>query len=890
VLKARGAIATGLSLALGALVLPLSAGCADDPGEIQKAPCCPRGGRATEGGSHAGSDGGSAGRPGVDPGRTIDGSVDASPASPPRGDAASCNCADTGAAPPPLGPIALENQKPGSSTWVITQGAARHEVEGYASATSAAPGQGVDLFINVAEPHPVRWELYRLGYYGGVGGRLVAVGAPFAATPQPPCPADPNTGLVECAWAPSAAVQIADDWVTGQYLFKLVRDDGFESYVPLVVREARPRAKLVYQASVVTWQAYNLWGGASLYLNQLPSSSGFTGTKAYRVSFDRPYEYERPISVEQPETEFGAGHLFHAERWMIQWLEKKGYDVAYVTNVDVDETPDLLAGRSLFLSVGHDEYWSGPERTALDRARDQGVSLGFFSANTGYWRVRLEPATSGAPRRVVTCYKTASLDPEGKTSNASTRFRDPPVARPEDALIGQMYELFTRMDAFPLVVGDTSHWVYEGTGMHTGDTLPHLVGYEWDRLHADRSSPPGVEVVATSSTFSQVGFSEDSNMTAYYPTASSVVFSAGTIAWAWGLGKPGFQDDRVARITENVIARAGLRPSEPTVVAPPAPPTDVGSAARVVLVAGSGVPGYADGAGPQARFNVPVGVAEDAAGNVYVTESRNHRVRKIAPDGTVTTLAGCGPTDQTSGSFADGKGSAACFSVPSGIVVGPNGTAYVADTKNHRVRAIAADGTVSTYAGNGTGGGGDSVDLLSAALGYPRGLALGPDGDLYVVAAGAIRRIAPTGVTTVATDTKEISGVAVAPDGTVYAVSTGGATIAVVRNGALVPLVNPLGRFGDQAGPGDTAMLRPAEGLGVDGDSLVFSDSANYKVRRVALSGDRSVTTLVGSGLAGAALGTGAAARVVNPRGLSVTSRGVLIADSGNHRILRVTP
>src|SRR5205823_4381052 len=113
----------------------------------------------------------------------------------------------------------------------ITQAASNHEVEGYASSTSAAPGDVVTLFVNTTTARTFRWQLYRVGYYGGYGGRLVGVSDPISVSPQPACPVDATTGLVECAWKPTTTVTVDSTWSTGQYVFKLVRDDGFQSYI-----------------------------------------------------------------------------------------------------------------------------------------------------------------------------------------------------------------------------------------------------------------------------------------------------------------------------------------------------------------------------------------------------------------------------------------------------------------------------------------------------------------------------------------------------------------------------------------------------------------------------------------------------------------------------------
>jgi hypothetical protein len=677
--------------------------------------------------------------------------------------------------------------------------------------------------------------------------------------------------MVECLWEPTFTLDLDPGLVTGQYLIKLIRDDGFQSYVPLVVRESEPRAPLLVETNVTTWQAYNTWGGSSLYDNALPASVGFTPARAYRVSFDRPY---------------GGTDFEGPENSMLRWLEMKGYDVAYSTNVDLAEPSHLLDGRKLFMVAGHDEYWTVAELDAVEAARDKGVSLAFFAANSGYWRMRLDPSSGGAPSRIITCYKDASIDPQGTTPEATAKFRDAPFGRPENGLSGAGYVAYTRMDPFLMIVTNPTHWVYEGTSVALGDPLSHLIGNEWDAVRNNSVSPASLEVLAHSNALAHNGSAVASDMTVYYPTASSIVFSAGTIAWANGLSVPPYASRRVQRVTENVLARAGLPPETFTEV-PPEPLTDIGSASKVTVVAGSREGGYLDGPGAEAKFTEPAGIAADAAGVLYVTDNGNYRVRRIATDGTVSTLAGGGR-----GPFRDGTGEDAAFRTPTGIAVGPDGRIYVSDTGNARIRAITPDGVVTTFAGNGEGASVDAQDPLSASFISPRGLAFAPDGSLYVADANAmnLRRIAADGVTTAALDTQELSGVAVAPDGTVYAVSQSGFVVSVLKAGVLVPIAGSVGEAGDLPGRGTHARLRPAEGLIVDNGSLVVTDTGNYKVRRIALSPDYTVTTLAGDGRAGSETGTDSAFHLVNPRGVARTPTGYVVADSGNNRILRIEP
>lgn len=777
-----------------------------------------------------------------------------------------------------MNPIERENAMPGSDGWLITRAAENHEVEGYASVTSVAAGSSFTLHVNVSEARPVRWEAYRIGYYRGDGGRLVAQGESRRVEPQPACPIDRATGLIECRWSAAFTVATSASWVTGEYLFKLIRDDGFEQYVPMIVREPSPRAPLLFQASVNTWQAYNDWGAMSLYVNG--RDEVFTGPHAYAVSFDRPYSAG----------DNGSGEMLSWEMRMARWLEQRGYDVAYVTNVDVDATPEVLRGRRMFLSVGHDEYWTTAERDAVEAARDAGLNIGFFTADTATFHVRYAPSSGGAERRTVVCYKVdgAASDPERGTPRQTTRFAEPALNRPENALLGVMYAQWTGGARFPMVVRDASHWIYEGTNVERGDTLPGIVGSEYDRLHDNGRTPRNIEVVAESPGLSTEGIVESSHATVYYPTPTSLVFAAGTLSWALALGRTDMIDARVQRMTENILARAGLPVATPTAPAPRGAPVSPGTAAEVTLLAGDGAAGYVDGPAATARFDAPAGLAAASDGALYVTDSRNHRVRVIR-GATVSTLAGCGPSGVArSNLFRDGAGDGACFDLPTGIAVGPDGTVYVSDTGNNRIRAITAAGVVSTYAGAGSAGRNDAA-RERATFSLPRALAFGADGALYVADAGndAIRRITGAGVTTVSRDLVGAMGLAIGADGTMY-VTTAQATLLSV-GASTTRLAGSRGEYAFADGPAADARVNPGDGVALLGRRVVFADSLNHRLRALSLD-DHAVTTLVGDGRRGAGVGAGATTQLAVPRGVTAYREGLALADAANHRVLYVRP
>lgn len=453
---------------------------------------------------------------------------------------------------PAWNPVAAENALPGDRGWQLHQRAAPGQLEGYAGAPSVNHGDPIDVHVRADGRHTLSWKLYRMGWYGGAEGRLQASGGPVPVGPQPTPAPSADSGLVECRWPAAFTIPTDPAWVSGVYLVALTRDDGPQSYVPFVLRDDERRGAAVFQSSVATWQAYNGWGGRSLY----PPWKG-SGPAAQEVSLDRPYDEGN-----------GAGEYFRWEHEAVKWAESRGYDLVYVTNVDLDRDPSLLAGQAIFLSVGHDEYWSAPARDGLEAALAGGLSAAFLSGNSMFWQIRLEPSRStGAPRRTIVCYKQLSrtTDPLRGTPLETTQWRNPPVSRPENAVLGVFYAASLRWDA-AFVVTNAGHWIYEGTGLHDGDAIPGIVGYETDRTSHDARwpTPAGTDVIARSPVV-DVNRGPDFHEAAVRALpGGGFLFAAGTIEWAWGLAKDGLADRRVQRMTENVLRRAGLEPATPT--------------------------------------------------------------------------------------------------------------------------------------------------------------------------------------------------------------------------------------------------------------------------------------------------------------------------------------
>jgi hypothetical protein len=473
--------------------------------------------------------------------------------------------------PPAPGPgrVRRENMRNGTDVWELPVHG-KGEAEAYASDTSVAPGERI-AFAVASSAATAAITLYRLGWYGGRGARPVARWPRVSIPAQPQATTDPVTGLIRAPWTPAVEERVSEGWVSGLYLGVVTPARGAPQYFTFVVRETRPSTPILFISSTTTHQAYNSWGGKSLYPDDSTGSNTISGgTNAVVAGWDRPYASYR-----------GAGLVLRWEYPFVRWLESRGYDVAYAVDVDLERHPELLAGRRLMVFAGHSEYWSVAMRAALEGAIAAGTNVALFSANEIYWRVRFEPRHAG-PYRTVSCYRRASIDPDAVSdpTHATTKWREPPSVQPESVLIGQMYgHVVLTPGNFVCTAPD--HWIYQGTGMRAGDEILNLIGQEYDRFWPDLGlSPPGTQILAVSPVRPNLGHETViyggpapneprdpvHNATIYTAQSGATVFSAGTMQWSWALdawGSPDWEgvhtpvDPRVARITANILDRLG---------------------------------------------------------------------------------------------------------------------------------------------------------------------------------------------------------------------------------------------------------------------------------------------------------------------------------------------
>jgi hypothetical protein len=534
------------------------------------------------------------------------------------------------------GTIVSENALPGTpaAQWDV-EGAGDPSIQGFATEASVNRGQTVEFKVRT-DTAAFRLEIYRLGYYGGAGARRVAEVRSRAGGAQPECLTQPDTGLIDCGnWQVSAAWPVPREARSGVYIARLVREDtGGASHVMFVVRDDAGAADILLQTSDTTWQAYNDYGGNSLYV-------GAPAGRAYKVSYNRPMVLR-------------GGKYRRASFWaneypMIRWLEANGYEVAYISGVDTARDGNLLRGHRIFMSLGHDEYWAAEQRRNVEAARDAGVHLAFFSGNAVFWKTRWEPSIDDSRQsyRTLVTYKEthadAKIDPSGV---ATGTWRDPRFSlpgdggRPENALKGSLFVAnCCRFDSITVSAAQARNRFWRHTGLEALATQAPVsvgtgtVGYEWDADIDNGYRPAGlIRLSATTLPLTNALLDFGSrygeatathSLTLFRHSSGALVFSTGTILWSWGLDPvhddPDAQaapvDPRLQQATVNLLADMSVQPGslrEPLIAAAASEDTQ----APVAVIASP-----ADG--HKSTFHLPVkvtGSAEDAGGVVAGVE------------------------------------------------------------------------------------------------------------------------------------------------------------------------------------------------------------------------------------------------------------------------------
>jgi hypothetical protein len=420
-------------------------------------------------------------------------------------------------------------------------------LEGYASVVSAAPGEAIDFHLRSDAAHgDVALNIYRRG----IADTLVrtAQGTAFVAGPQD----DATLAVQGCGWPadPQLRTIVPPQWSSGYYV-AIATANGASCTMPFLVRAAAPNASgILLKVSDTTAQAYNAWGGPSFY----------STPPAAVISFDRP-------------SDVGLYEVY--QRPFFAWAEARGVSFDVCSSLDLHFNPRLLAPYRLFVSLGHDEYWSLEMRDQVEAFIAAGGNAAFFSANTCYWQIRVN-FTNG--QRQIVCYKEGeaghSPDPQrDDPSRITCAWYDSPVLRPENSMTAVSYRNGAGWWVDPVVperryrgytVVTPEHPLLRGTGLSAGDEFGRgtslddaILGYETDAALLDGTHPTGTD--GTPLAFVPLATADlrdwEPNGKGGFATAgvyrrNGAVFTAATVNWAGGLAGSA----PVERITQNVLA------------------------------------------------------------------------------------------------------------------------------------------------------------------------------------------------------------------------------------------------------------------------------------------------------------------------------------------------
>ncbi len=472
----------------------------------------------------------------------------------------------------------VENRQAGTRRWRLpgpaadVGGLAYGSVAGYVSAPAALPGHTERVYV--AAPHS-RWikiALFRIGWYHGAGGREVFASARLPARGQPSCSHQRQTGLTQCNWHPTLTLHLPSSLASGVYIVKLTTDNGASDCM-FVVESVQPQPILA-QLPTATYEAYNAWGGDSLYSGG-NDTVGLTGTtQGVEVSYDRPYD-----SVT------GAGQFFARDIAMVWFLERAGYPVSYTTSESVASHPEQLSGHRALLDFGHSEYWSQHQEAGWANALKAGTSLLFFGSDTLAWRVRYEAATTGSSEagnagHVIVAYKEHAVrdphraDPTGIFPDRGARLDGSAYLGCITPRIAQPGPPTYRYYAWSPEPTLKPSWLFAGTGVTATTEIRGIVGYELDQRTP--FTPAGTHLVgygvapcgrrAVDEPGEPVARAGDdlAETTLYTAPSGALVFDTGTLGWELGLepvpssspDAPRTPDRRLVAMTRNLIDHA----------------------------------------------------------------------------------------------------------------------------------------------------------------------------------------------------------------------------------------------------------------------------------------------------------------------------------------------
>lgn len=381
--------------------------------------------------------------------------------------------------------IVAENSLPGSTAWRITRARTGGFVQGFANTTYADAGQSVTLYVTTSSRRiSYRVEAFRMGYYGGDGARLLWVSDTYRGRVQPPCTLTSGINMVSCDdWHPSVTFTVPSTWMQGDYLLKLVGSGNQQSYIPLTIWDPSLHGTYLVIARSFVEEGWNTYGGYDFYVGRGSCVPTYpVCNRARVVSFDRPYAESH-----------GASDFFFAEYPLVYWGEEHGLDFDYVTDVTCTVDPGVMSQHRAILSLTHDEIWTNQERLGALTAFAHGTNVVFFSAAAVLRHARLQASPLGPDRELVD-YRDASEDPllgHGSPMEVTGNTWDSyPADYDEATFTGEEYAGYdTGTERFPFVVADASDWIFAGTHLRDGSSIPDVIKSDIDHVVPGGSVP-----------------------------------------------------------------------------------------------------------------------------------------------------------------------------------------------------------------------------------------------------------------------------------------------------------------------------------------------------------------------------------------------------------------
>jgi len=432
--------------------------------------------------------------------------------------------------------IVAENKRPGTTSWAIAdQGPGL--IEGFADKNYAATGTSVGLHVSTDAPS-FRVVAYRMGWYGGHDARQIWSSAVVPGHRQPACPLAPKTNMVSCAnWSRSLTMVVTADFVPGDYLLKLVSQTNAQSYVLLTIWDPNSTATYLVMNRSLVEQGWNTYGGYSFYQGKGPCILGSgpypVCNRARVVSFDRPYDVN------------GSSDFIDNEYPLVQFMEEHGLDATYCTDVCISEHPTTLLRHRALIGLDHDETWTNSERVGAMNAVHAGVNMAFLGAATLVRHARLQPSPLGPDRQEVD-YRNSQEDPLNGHGDpmkvTGNTWSSPPTSWESSSFVGQIYSGFIRpgQPSAPMVALDASAWIFKGTSLAHGRSVPAVINSDFDHIDPSGPIPANLHVLAHSPIPLSGAYTNQgkwgnvtySDMTYYTdPKSKAAVFDSGDNTW-----------------------------------------------------------------------------------------------------------------------------------------------------------------------------------------------------------------------------------------------------------------------------------------------------------------------------------------------------------------------